>query len=261
LSHPLDGCHAKLFRAYEHFGELDADIGRFYKSETHRIVDEFDEDSGWYRFTLAVDVQPPLRWSVLLGDWLHNLRSALDHLAWELVKHNGGSPGVWTGFPICLTSHAFLDAKGGQRQLAGMSREARALVERVQPFQGKVPDYHPLRVLQQLSNSDKHRTVAPVLAIVRPADAHDEAFTVESNLPPIDQRLINIIGQPLNDGAPLLALRFKSKPTIKLRAVIPVQIAFGEDHEITGYESLKGLGNYVGHVFGLIRPLFDMPSS
>jgi len=45
-------------------------------------VDEFT-----YEFRLSIGGQPPIEeWSLILGDALHNLRSALDTLAWELAN-------------------------------------------------------------------------------------------------------------------------------------------------------------------------------
>ena len=40
------------------------------------------------------------RWALVLGDCAHNLRSALDYLAHELVRANGGNPDEDTEFPV-----------------------------------------------------------------------------------------------------------------------------------------------------------------
>jgi len=54
------------------------------------------------RFTIkaATKADNPERLGVLLGDWAHNLRSALDHLMWQLVILYGGTPNRRTQFPI-----------------------------------------------------------------------------------------------------------------------------------------------------------------
>ena len=68
----------------------------------------------------AVDV-PDLddKWALMIGDCVHNLRSALDYLAHELVRANGGTPDDHTQFPV----HA---APGGVRVHGGIADDALA---------------------------------------------------------------------------------------------------------------------------------------
>ncbi len=51
-----------------------------------------------YRMTNVGEFTP--YFSVVVGDVIHNLRSALDHLAWQLVILDGGQPNDSTQFPI-----------------------------------------------------------------------------------------------------------------------------------------------------------------
>jgi hypothetical protein len=37
---------------------------------------------------------------VILGEIIHDLRSSLDHVVWQLVIANGSLPGYWNQFPI-----------------------------------------------------------------------------------------------------------------------------------------------------------------
>jgi hypothetical protein len=60
-----------------------------------------------------VNHPPPLPLSVLLGVFLHNLRSSLDHIAWQLVLDNGGTPVKKTSFQIVLKR------KGALPKIAG----------------------------------------------------------------------------------------------------------------------------------------------
>ena len=102
------------------------------------------------------------------GDCLHNLRAALDHLAWELVIEAGNTPRTArpaTQFPI-LTKRR---EKNGEVLPAvihpGVSKAAEALVERLQPYNaGGDPTQHPLAVLNQLENIDKHRRITFAIA-------------------------------------------------------------------------------------------------
>lgn len=97
---------------------------------------------------------PPPRLGVLCGDVVHNLRSALDHLANCLVVANGGTPKEGSGgtqFPIGSPERVSIADMEGR----GISATAMRLVRDVQP--GASTD--PLAILNELSNVDKHRTV------------------------------------------------------------------------------------------------------
>lgn len=116
-----------------------------------------------------------MEWGLVLGDIFHNLRSALDHAAWELVN-----AGQWPAatlskrqqdsiaFPICTTRKAFNEAirspanpKDTSRKLPGLRREQLAVIRKVQPYLlgERRTDRHPLLALHYLSNRDKHRTI------------------------------------------------------------------------------------------------------
>lgn len=107
--------------------------------------------------------------AVVVGDFVHNLRSALDHVAVACVprkrRHNAS-------FPICIKDPfatridgRFLDDKAGPRYdsaVKGMAREARTIIEGLQPHRDPDPGFTVLAVLTRLENADKHRTMAVV---------------------------------------------------------------------------------------------------
>lgn len=94
----LDGVRQKLIRAREHLETFQSDVTSYAASDPYRIVRKFEdhipEKSGRPGLTwrAKVDAPPSLLLAVIAGDCLHNLRSALDHLAWALVLENGGEP-------------------------------------------------------------------------------------------------------------------------------------------------------------------------
>jgi len=124
--------------------------------------------------------EPPVEgWGAIIGDVVHNLRSALDHLVWALTLVNGHTPPAvippkpqpgseWKDirFPI----YAFDFRKrypSGRRipwrfkppnSLWGVRPALRADLQRLQPFNhGKRAPKMPLAVLDELWNIDKHR--------------------------------------------------------------------------------------------------------
>lgn len=69
-------------------------------------------------FTGRVLHPPPLRLGVIVGDLVHNVRSALDHLVWQLVLANAQQPTRATQFPVCSKREQWAWVRA--RSLAGV---------------------------------------------------------------------------------------------------------------------------------------------
>ncbi len=198
MSHALDGCRLKLERAVAHIESLNEAIQRLRQAPPNKPVCELDPQTGEYVWWVEGTDDPPARWSPVIGDILHNLHSALNHLAWQLaIRKNYGhqlpaesratfpifknrarfwrkrKDGVWTGL-------------SGATSLLRFPGDARQLVLAVQPYKDgqRSPD-HPLWILHALSNEDKHKAIHVVrsaivdsrLRIDELEDARIEHFT------------------------------------------------------------------------------------
>src|SRR5207248_1277573 len=101
-----------------------------------------------------------------MGDALQNMRASLDHLALALAEANLGErspPEVEeeSQFPIYTDPGRW--RRGHARRVGSVSDDARAIIEGLQPYQrGDDWKSHPLWVLRQLSDFDKHRRVPVV---------------------------------------------------------------------------------------------------
>jgi hypothetical protein len=126
---------------------------------------QFDRETNEIVYFGHVLHPPPLRIGVVIGDLIHNLRSALDHLVWQLVLWNGEQPTRDNQFPVCLERNDW--PRAARRMLAGARSEHVDLVEAVQPYRRITPDSAPLARLHALWNEDKHRVVMTVLAATR----------------------------------------------------------------------------------------------
>ncbi|MBI4261368.1 MAG: hypothetical protein HY658_12475, partial [Actinobacteria bacterium] len=98
--------------------------------------------------------------SLVLGDALHNYRSALDHLVFQLalMGRDGGDAPEGTQFVIRDTPEAFEKAKA-RGYLDGVAQQHQDMIESVQPYRSADPALHPLGLLRDLSNVDKHRII------------------------------------------------------------------------------------------------------
>lgn len=145
----------KMQRALRHLEETHQQITEYLLSDPYQISVETDMATGSYLVS-ASHVPPSEGIALSFGDFLHNLRSALDHLARMMVMQNGGSPVDGQGgttFPVlCRAKASLVDIKGG------ISPARREILQRIQPHNlGQDYHLHPLWKLNELDNIDKHR--------------------------------------------------------------------------------------------------------
>ena len=147
----------KLNHASEHLEGLKAEIYGYLTDRPYGYVIERDDVTGEHVFRVRVLHQPPLHWDLVLGDCLHNLRGAVDQLAFALSDGNAlrDADQRRIAFPICTARELFAERK---RAIAFMNPGAQKLIEQMQPCSS---DYmvklSPLSWLERLSNIDKHR--------------------------------------------------------------------------------------------------------
>jgi hypothetical protein len=176
------GIRAKLDRADEHLTELVEEVGAYFDSQPHSYPTEVDLGAGTFIVRIRINESPPSRLAIICGDFIQNLRAALDHLANGLVA----KPTRRTQFPIVSDPDDFmcqvtLPARRNQRgPLTGLDPDGGifAQIERLQPYHhsDEGPGSHPLLALVQLSNTDKHRTILTAASGHRidPSGAHPD---------------------------------------------------------------------------------------
>jgi hypothetical protein len=175
----LDGVRAKLERARDHAKSLNAKVLRFRRRHPYEVVHDRDRRTGEHLLRLLPVEQPPLQWAVEAGEVLHDLRSALDHLVYQLVGLNKDPPrgqlsprSPWNAlrFPICTGPADFWLA--ARRGLWGIDKPTRELIEAYQPYRRSQDDpaNDPLWRLAALSDIDKHRPLHLVGAWIQAAE-------------------------------------------------------------------------------------------
>lgn len=181
MSDPFAGVHQKIARSAEHFAAFEAETdawvaqGRMpYELETKQESDA--SGTVWNVTRIASVNELPDRWGLIVGDALHNARSALDHLVCALARENGAVSVRENAFPIFLKApdEARLK-KMRSKQLGGLTALDRKRIERMQPY--KKPSAarsKRLATLGTLDNLDKHQIVTPAqLAPRKSAVGHE----------------------------------------------------------------------------------------
>lgn len=160
----LTSAQRKLKRGIEHVETLCGEARAFEDDEAYLFESERKARSAKeveYRCFAVQRKDMPSHWPLLAGEAIQNLRSALDHLVYEL---SGGNRR--TQFPIFTDPCEFQVL--GSRKLKGVPEAKRALIEKAQPYRFMPEDaaHHPLAQLSALSNRDKHRVLATIVSAV-----------------------------------------------------------------------------------------------
>jgi hypothetical protein len=158
--HQLAGVRAKIRRAKEHIVGFYYAKKAFLESSPFTFSHSEDVNTGRYNVFITNIKPVPLELSLIIGDAIHNLRSALDLLACQLVKLNVGDNDCnHIYFPISESASKFIITLSNDK-IKVLGKPALEILKQLQPYQdGK---HHDLWVLHRLDIQDKHRLLIVV---------------------------------------------------------------------------------------------------
>ncbi len=168
----MKSAELKLARAAKHLRAIKRCIADYSAAQPHKLVARPKGEK-----KLNVPKPPPQVISILAGEMVYQMRSALDHLAFDIIKANLTVAAVdprWREhcqFPLRtkIPRGCTLPLAKSQfsNDLPGISDEAFAVIERMQPYySGRALNTY-LRFLAHLSNIDKHRHLNLIRGRVR----------------------------------------------------------------------------------------------
>jgi hypothetical protein len=123
---------------------------------------------------LAVDASrfPLNDCALIIGDVLHNLRSSLDYLQYEVVHLCGGVSTKWTRFPIQETREALVAPLKGALERSQITPVVHDFIlDTIKPYQ--IGNYS-LWALHRLNIADKHELLVPIFKVMRFGDIYLE---------------------------------------------------------------------------------------
>lgn len=169
----MDDWWLKFGRAEKHMVEIKQEAMRYASSNPYsftriRLPDSQKE----IRYRFHITQQPDPMVAVILGDFVHNLRSALDYIAVACVPKQRRAK---ASFPI-LFQNIFAKDKNGEfvvkdAQLRrnvetateGLQPKVRTLIIRLQPYHhGANAHRNILGIISRLENADKHRQLITI---------------------------------------------------------------------------------------------------
>jgi hypothetical protein len=167
----FDSAETKVRRAQEQTNSLEVDIQRFLATQHYQIRQTPDFETGRKSATFCVVRDLPAEWPAVLGEIIHDLRSALDHAITDLTIANCGSTLDGTEFPVFENENRYFQLKrngepapgSGLFKIRGIDDRAKAVIRGLQPFEFRKhnsPNDQPaLAILHELNLIDKHRTI------------------------------------------------------------------------------------------------------
>jgi hypothetical protein len=229
------GAIGKVGRANFQLRELNERFRKYTEERPYRIGEHFDlrpaEEIGDYSFLIENPLVPNREWGVLIGEIVHNLRSALDHAVYAAA----GNPSRNTFFPVYVNEEDWDKKSCGP--LYSVPDKVVALVKQAQPYRQKPnSSLHEIRLLNAMWNHDKHRLLhATVLTLGKPQPGIvivrdvDEIVSQEIFLRPLEKnvKIANAVIRP--NGA---------QPKLKLDGNLALGVAFGKG--IDGLDAIGG---------------------
>jgi hypothetical protein len=268
----VEGPDGKLWRAKQYLVDLREEVPRRRGITPHTITVEDNPDASEYIFEVFGLQETDPTWGYQFGDCIHNARSALDHLVYQLAVLNLGrdlteKEARSCQFPVFDNPDYFKDTGVANIRLLRVGERTR--ITELQPFNagdgsiwGNTPfvnfRMHPapqptmLQRVVDLDNIDKHRLVHPTWYAARwiggdPVPAPFEPYSINHGR--------------LEDGAELGRWRYpKPRPELPaemdMNRYFPIGISLGEPFMFDAIELLGWCIETVEWVIGLFRPCF-----
>ncbi len=206
----------KLERASNHFGDIESMVNTMCGPSPRRIRVEKNLQGTEWIYTVHHDLQVPRMLPVIVGEFLFDVRSSLDHLMAVCVSIGAEDKSqfpiftqdIWAaGSSQKETKRLESNRATWDRYTQGAKPEVIAFLRSVQPYQRALhnaanPEDHALAILNEFQNADKHRQ----LGIVSTGLTGISAAVIESNGRRVDLGLSPVgSDEMLPDGARCLS--------------------------------------------------------
>jgi len=242
LPHALNSARERLKRADENIRQLNTEIANFLAPLP---VITFDVEQGkavlteqhsksfeeLKEFIKGQTVSP--RFSVLAGEIIHHLRSAFDHLTWQLTsaEFQAKPAASKVEFPVFhkrpkLCSITKDKMSSYCRKVEGIaSPSALARIDGLQPYIRDNPKRHPLWLIHDMDRIDKHRELVLAIYIMSVnISADTQLVGVGRQMPwelkPRDVRIV-VVGNVIMKGKMSAQVTFREFSGRDEQSIIP----------------------------------------
>lgn len=274
----LDACIAKIDRAREHIYKINDEIvaGKIkidpsaIRAKRH-FYPSFSGGPPSNEIVFHVVGKPPnvpLVFGILVGEALYQLRSALDHLVYQLIVSKTKEPPTFrSAFPIVgdgrMVNKVWRSAEQEykaqtSRLKQDISAEAATMLDDAQPFKrGASFEDDPLWMLSELNNTDKHRVLH---LAVHGVSTYDVTVTVRGH----SYKGLFRPGIRFEDGAELGRMRITGSPLFRDGEVsvdgdLTIHVAFDEVVGERNVPLIPRLTQLADYVYGIVKAFMRLP--
>lgn len=139
----------RVERAGEHLEAIKGQIAAYVQANEGASLIKVEGQT----VTAVMPPFPPPEIAARIGEFIYNLRAALDYLVFQLAILESGKEVDGTQFPIVKKPEDFKRVR--RKSLRGVNATHVAAIEALQPYERP----HWLWVLRHVSNEDKHRAI------------------------------------------------------------------------------------------------------
>lgn len=215
-------------------------------SELYSVTREMESDGRTETYIFHQHRRPPPILAVVIGDFIHNAWSALNHMAGALHIAHSGIPTdeEWKNieYPLALTPTMFKTV--ADKRIWGVDPQARAIIERNQPHQRP-----PLRWLYRLAIIDRHRKLNLLY----------QQVSIISWMGEPEGRWLDLDSYvPLEDGAAVGRFRWDTEPDPNMKFKFSCEVAVSDGRIERARWMVNWIYLTVIEVRGGTRPVLDL---
>src|SRR5579871_98760 len=171
---PFHDARLKIERAKHHINDLDRRMRKFADADdAYSIYVEHDAKAGCDVIKVIAMKAVPEEFALIIGDALHNLRTALDFAMNDIVSKGT----KYTKFPVYETRNTLEGAVNGGLKHNAPEHIIKFIVDTVQPYKGG--DGDAIWSLHGLDIEDKHRLLIPRVHVTAVAGIRAQSDTGE----------------------------------------------------------------------------------
>lgn len=162
----MDTFRLRVKRARQNITNFDRISRNFFDPSPYEVITKRESRSqdDWLEIHIKVTKYTPKSLGFIFAECIHNLRSVVDNVIWQLGQIHGAPDTI--SFPVTTHPNDFTSRLNDKvNTLSLLPTDALKLVKDLQPYNRGNPEDHPLWILNRLWNYDKHRSPVVVATI------------------------------------------------------------------------------------------------
>lgn len=237
MSQPLVGPKLKVERANNQIREVEAAIIAFQREQRYELFSEKHSEEGYECLKLRATNELPAEISVITGEALFNLRSALDQAVHSAASRNGVLVMERSGFPIEVTEQKF-ESKLRKRKIQDRLPDLADFLRELKPYKRGNSLLWQLHIL---NSTDKHKILVPIGGAHlgsnfqlsgRPIGIGRHTFRTPKGIQPLDKEPVLVIYpagmQLVGDIQIITDVAFRDIEGAQVKMVLPTLQQFSD---------------------------------